>query len=226
MAYRLAAGVDAGKELEKESDFMFGHECYPLLYEELKQQWNKTKDRVVLLENSGTGKSWFQMYALCRLMLDFNANAEYSFVVRQVGKDVYVYDLENADVFHWILEDEGLMTTVIDTLCNALYFFEPDTKNKLSPMALGTTPSLSTMSQCLDRIKEFKKRYYSEMYFPAWNLEQCVTVGAKCNRSEDAIKTRYEKFGGVLRIFWPKTQTQRSRRQVTTHLERKHRWPG
>jgi hypothetical protein len=57
MAYRLAADVDVGKELEKESDFMFGHEFYPLLYEELKQQWNTTKHRVVLLGNSGTGKS-------------------------------------------------------------------------------------------------------------------------------------------------------------------------
>jgi hypothetical protein len=78
MAYRLAADVDVGKELEKESDFMFGREFYPLLYEELKQR-NTTKHRVVLLGNSGTSKSWFQMYALRRLMLDFNANAEYSF---------------------------------------------------------------------------------------------------------------------------------------------------
>jgi hypothetical protein len=157
MAYRLAA--DVGKELAKESDFMFGREFFPLLYEELKQQWNTRNHRVGLIGNSGTGNSWFQMYALRRLMIDFKANAEYYFVVRQVGQDVYVYDLENADVFLWTVE-ANVMATVIDDLSNALYFFEDDTENTMSPMALGITPSLCTLSQCLDHIKEVRKRFY------------------------------------------------------------------
>jgi hypothetical protein len=93
------------------------------------------------------------MCALRRLMLDFDANAEYSFVARQVGKNVY----------------EEVMTTAIDALSNALYFFEPNTKNTMSPMALGITPSLPTLSQCLDRIKEFTKRFYVE----SWRMCHC-----------------------------------------------------
>jgi hypothetical protein len=72
------------------------------------------------------------------------------------------------------------------------------------------------------------------MYFPAWNLGKCATVGAKCNRSEDAIKTRYEKFGGILRHILAEDAAQAesdlydslSRRQVTARLERKNRSPG
>jgi hypothetical protein len=98
MAYRLA-NVDVGGErgLEKESDFMFGREFYPLLFEELKQQWKTNHRRVGLIGNSGTGKSWFQMYALRRLMLEPES---YSFVVRHVGEKLYVYDLEKANVFY------------------------------------------------------------------------------------------------------------------------------
>jgi hypothetical protein len=200
MVYCLAKDFDVGGDLEKESDFMFGREFYPLLFEELKKQWTTDHRRVGLIGNSGTGKSWFQMYALRRLMLDFDdAQGGYSFVVRQVGDKFYVYDLEKGNVFYWLFKDDHVFTTAIEGLSGALYFFEPDDKNTMSPMALKHTPSLSTLSQCLDRIKEYKKRFYCELYFPAWTLGECVTVGAKCDRTEDTIRTRYQKFGGVLR---------------------------
>jgi hypothetical protein len=210
MAYRLAK-VDVGGDLIKESDFMFGREFYPLLFEELKQQWKTNHRRVGLIGNSGTGKSWFQMYALRRLMLDFDpveAEGSYSFVVRQVGEELYVYDLEKANVFYWAVSSNHVVTTTTEGLSRALYFFEPDTRNTISPMPLQHTPSLSTLSQCLDRIKEYKKRCYCELYFPAWTLGECVTVGAKCDRTEDAIRTRYQKFGGVLRHVLTEDVTQ------------------
>jgi hypothetical protein len=48
--------------------------------------------------NEGTGKSWFQPYALRRLLQGYRVDHEYLFVIRQEDQVLFLMDLADAQV--------------------------------------------------------------------------------------------------------------------------------
>jgi len=55
-------------ELEKQVTFMIVRPWYEGLYEKVAEKWSSPSDRVLVSGNAGTGKSWFQAFALRKLM--------------------------------------------------------------------------------------------------------------------------------------------------------------
>jgi hypothetical protein len=124
-------------------------------------------------------------------------------VVRQQGTELYIYDLVECEAMTWQLKMEDHRTELkkfLDDMEETVYFFEPDDTEE-KPLHLNATPSLSTLSPFYDRIKEYSKVQYMELYFPTWSLSELIAVGKDQGtvHTEDLIKERYRKFGGIIR---------------------------
>ena len=170
---------------------------YKELYQSISDKWTSEFFRVVLLGNAGTGKSWFQVYAL-KCLLDCKERA-YDIVIRQVGSSLSVIDLEEAVVYDWEVEGRKVVQ-MSRILKKTLYFFDPGDEPTKSPLFLFL-PSLSTLSPFIDRIKEYRKNYCSELYFWPWSFGEmwCVVRDAAIPIEFDDFWDRYYKFGGILR---------------------------
>jgi hypothetical protein len=69
-------------DLPCEPGVFYARSGYLELYNHIASQWNSKRFRVILQGNAGTGKSWFQMYALKRLLED--KGRKFEIVIRQV----------------------------------------------------------------------------------------------------------------------------------------------
>jgi hypothetical protein len=171
---------------------------YRELYDYIAAKWNsKDEFRVILLGNAGTGKSWFQVYALKRLLDD--TGREFDIIIRQVDAKIYVIDLEDASVYRWRVEvsDIGDIST---SMKKTLYFFEPGEDATMPPLGV-VIPSLSTLSPFAGRIKEYRKRFCTYAYFWPWSFGEMwsVVCHSKISLDLDEFQARYTKFGGILR---------------------------
>eukprot|EP00978_Attheya_sp_CCMP212_P049456 scaffold666458_cov67-Attheya_sp.AAC.1 len=85
--------------LQKRGEYMLIRPFYELLYQQVAEMWLLDgENRVLVQGNAGTGKSWFQLYALRRLLQGYGDAHEYLFVIRQVGTILYLIDLADAQV--------------------------------------------------------------------------------------------------------------------------------
>jgi hypothetical protein len=160
------------------------------------KHWSSSFRLLVLTGNAGTGKSWFQAYALRRLAQE---DSTYKFVVRQVAKTYFLHDLRTHNVYKIEYKDEYSLETLVNGMTETLYFFEPGPDNKRSPTSF-TIPSLSTLSPNEDRIKEYSKQNtVIELFFPVWSESEYWAVGLNEKRAKEDIKDRYNKYGGILR---------------------------
>lgn len=184
---------------------------YAELYQHVAQKWEGKRPRVVLLGNAGTGKSWFQIYALKKLLDSHKcksstatgaaAKPDYDLVVRQVKNEISIFDLTKAEVWRWKIAENEL-EYISRYLTRTLYFFEPGGNPDKRPAEVFW-PSLSTLSPYEDRIKEYGKRWCSRAYFWPWTCGEMWTMVCDSTNSIqldfDLFWERYYKFGGVLR---------------------------
>eukprot|EP00529_Nitzschia_sp_RCC80_P011272 CAMPEP_0113466986 /NCGR_PEP_ID=MMETSP0014_2-20120614/14572_1 /TAXON_ID=2857 /ORGANISM="Nitzschia sp." /LENGTH=619 /DNA_ID=CAMNT_0000359261 /DNA_START=106 /DNA_END=1962 /DNA_ORIENTATION=- /assembly_acc=CAM_ASM_000159 len=171
---------EGGEFLGVNADFtsLYIRHGYDELYDAIRSLWRLPRSlKVILLGNAGTGKSWFQIYVLRRLLRrqeDYiNDPDEYDFVFRQVANTLYLIDIKEKNVFEVTQSKDSLLKTKYISRC--LYFFEPGNEKFKSPANYGL-PSLSTLSPFEDRISEYKKGHVSQLYFWPWSLTELMAL--------------------------------------------------
>ena len=184
-------------DLSCKTSLFYVRSGYQELCQCISEAWKSDRYRVALLGNAGTGKSWFQIYALKQL-LDDNER-EYDVVIRQVGSKFYVIDLSAAEVYLWKTTRDDI-EVLSKMLQRTLYFFEPG-GDKLSPPLEVFLPSLATLSPFEGRIAEYSKRFMTSLYFWPWAVGEiwAIVCDSKLALDFDTFFERYKKFGGILR---------------------------
>ena len=156
---------------------------YKELFDHVCEEWKGKFFRVCLLGNAGTGKSWFQIYALKQLLDTQEQEREYDIVIRQVGSIVYAIDLASARVYLWENRTSHLRD-ISQCLTRTLYFFEPRDNPSRAPLGV-VVPSLSTLSPYEIRIKEYSKRFTTRLYLWPWSFVEMWAVVRDANLSLD-----------------------------------------
>jgi hypothetical protein len=206
-------------EFPKNTKVMYIRHFYEALYKVMLKHWSPDSefDAVVLTGNAGTGKSWFQAYALRRLAQDRRAQDQlaqdqfgqdrgaqagpntYRFVVRQVDQALYLHDLSTLNVYRMKCNDTIDLEVVVSAMTETLYFFEPGENKTRSPTYLAI-PSLCTLSPNVDRIHTYRKHTaVLKLYFPVWSSSEYEAVGRNQNIAKDEIDHRFFMYGGILR---------------------------
>ena len=188
--------------LQKRGRYLLIRPCYDALYEAVVKAWSSWSDRILVKGNAGTGKSWFQLYVLRKLLLGYGTEHEYLFVIRQVQREHFLIDLANAEV--WLLDlkqnREGSALNLFNRK-RVLYFFEPLNDRMILPLDVHLT-SLTTLSPFEERIHEYAKTRFISFFFPCWTFDH-LSAAAKNDTNiplglED-VADRFSRFGGIIR---------------------------
>jgi len=204
--------------------FLYIRKGYDELYEDIRTLW-KTEgaDKVLLMGNAGTGKSWYQLYILRRLLkrsTDYQDDADdYDFVFRQVGYQHYLIDIKDCVVY----KVNSLDVDLLRFLKRSLYFFEPGPEKELAPTIVGL-PSLATLSPFVKRISEYDKFGALPLYFWPWSFtELCAVVehsGLGLDITPDDLCDRYLLYGGIVRhIVAPTVKQKKINNDLLDRLE-------
>ena len=133
-------------------------------------------NKVVLVGNAGTVKSWYQLYILRQLLkrsTDYQNDADdYDFVFHQVRHQHYLIDIKDCVVYQVNSLDVDLLTF----LAHSLYFFEPGTEKELEVTIVGL-PSLATLSPYGKQILEYRKFGTMLLYFWPWSFTEMCAHG-------------------------------------------------
>jgi hypothetical protein len=230
--------------LEKRGKYLLIRPFYESLYQQVVEKWSSDgEDRVLVLGNAGSGKSWFQPYALRKLFLGYGVEHGYLFVIRQVERSLFLIDLSDAQVRPIDVEMKWASHTL--NLFNhkrVLYFFEPLSNRSILPLPLHLS-SLTTLSPFEERTHEYEKNRLTQLIFPCWTLDH-LSVAAKNDPDIplelEEVADRFSRFGGIIRhVFAPNTQkyeeNQRDRingadltilRATTTGIDSDPKAPG
>ena len=205
-------------------EFLYIRKGYDELYEDIQALWKTDgANKVVLVGNAGTGKSWYQLYILRRLLkrsTDYQNDADdYDFVFRQVGHQHYLIDIKDCVVYQVNSLDVG----VLRFLARSLYFFEPRAEKELAPTVVGL-PSLATLSPYEKRISEYLKFGTALLYFWPWSFtEMCAMVehsGLGLDITPDDLYDRYLLYGGIVRhVVAPTLMQKQIKKDLVAHLE-------
>lgn len=202
-------------------NFLYIRKGYDELFEDIRTLW-KTKGvtKVLLVGNAGTGKSWYQLYILRRLLkrsTDFQDDAdEYDFVFRQVGHQHYLIDIKDCVVY----KVNSLDVNLLKFLTRSLYFFEPGQEKELTPTTVGL-PSLATLSPYAKRISEYDKFGTMQLYFWPWSFtELCAIVEhSGLDITLDDLCDRYLLYGGIVRhILTPTLKQKETKNNLIARL--------
>ena len=157
--------------------FLYICKGYDELYKDIQALWKTDgANKVVLVGNAGTGKSWYQLYILRRLLkrsTDYQNDADdYDFVFHQVRHQHYLIDIKDCVVY----QVNSLDVDLLAFLAHSLYFFEPRTEKELELTIVGL-PSLATLSPYGKQISEYHKYDTMLLYFWPWSFtEMCAIV--------------------------------------------------
>ena len=204
--------------------FLYIRKGYDELYEDIQALWKTDgADKVVFVGNAGTGKSWYQLYILRRLLkrsTDYQYDADdYDFVFRQVGHQHYLIDIKDCVVYRV----NSLDVDLLKFLARSLYFFEPKAEKELAPTIVGL-PSLATLSPHGKRISEYLKFGTALLYFWPWSFtEMCAMVehsGPGLDITHDDLYDRYLLYGGIVRhIVAPPVMQKRIKEDLDARLQ-------
>ena len=204
--------------------FLCIREGYDELYEDIQALWKTDgANKVVLVGNAGTGKSWYQLYILRRLLkrsTDYQYDADdYDFVFHQVGHQHYLIDIKDCVVYQVNSLDVGLLKF----LARSLYFFEPGAEPELAPTIVGL-PSLATLSPYGKRISEYRKFGTMLLYFWPWSFtEMCAMVehsGLGLDITPNDLYDRYLLYGGIVHhVVAPTLMQKQIKKDLVAHLE-------
>ena len=189
--------------LEKQGRYFFVRPCYESLYQQVAAWSVRGADRVLVYGKAGTGKSWFQFYALRRLLQGYGQEHQYLFVLRQTRETLRLIDLSNGVVRLFSVEPKHLMTDCLDLFDHkrVLYFFEPVSDRSILPEPVQLS-SLTTLSPFEERIHEYRKNRFTKLLFPVWCLEHLLFVAnADPNILLDMeeVHKGFARLGGIIR---------------------------
>lgn len=204
-------------------------DCYPLLFDRIMQIWKESDQKeycdekdenLVVTGNAGTGKSWFQVYFVRRLLREYDENeSRFRFVLRQYNISSFQFiDLKTGQ-FWEVSSDAVVLNTLRDLLTyvtNVLYMFEPYQDTTTAPAIFHKTPSLSSLPPNPTRLKEYEKLARPVFLFmPLWSLAHLAAVVRHEKRIDEAtLEERYLTFGGIIR-----RTLEYGQRQLKTHKE-------
>ena len=200
------------------ADIIFTRDFYEDLLHDIRLQF-----RCVLIGSPGIGKSIFQFYYLARIMNpklfgdlspDFDGCTDSpKLIVRQVGKTMTVYDIENRLAYKG--KADKLLLECFDPKVT-LYFYEPAEVKTEEPFFFGLNlATLATVSPRDERYHEFRKNRGQPKYMPTYTLDELLTVGEYLLQqdsfpksmitefSKKSIIDRYVKYGGIIRHALP-----------------------
>ena len=175
--------------------------------------WEEDSDKsFVVTGNAGTGKSWFQIYFLRRLLRDYQRSRSdvgppclVRFVLRQFESHFHILDIETCRGWK-VNSDNGsadysLVQQLLKSLKQVLYLYEPGMNKDQPPTIFTSTPCLSTMAPDANRLKEYQKLATpGYVYMPLWEFEQlAVVVDHEKKIEREALEIRYSTFGGIIR---------------------------
>jgi hypothetical protein len=151
---------------------------YDDLYNAILSQWRIPREKsVLLLGNSGTGKSWYQIYVLRRLLRrtsEYQQDPdEYDFVFREVDSEMLLIDIKQRQVYKVTAYNPQVMAY----LSRCLFFFEPG-ENKEKPPSGIYLPSLATLSPYKKRITEWQKHDVVRLHFWPWYITELMALCA------------------------------------------------
>gem|GEM_PF-5204806 len=224
-AIRLGNGAKLVKA-DVAGDTIYERDFYPQLVRDMR-----TLDlRVLLLGNSGVGKSMFQFYLLARYMnpalfddmgsvlpaeqILFGSAAPPKVVIRQLPGEFHVLFLEEGVAHHVSSQD---VLKCFDP-ATTLYFYEPGRTHGVEPVGdIHELPTLATTSPDESRYKEFCKEA-TTMYSPVYTMEELLAIGRDMRQpargfrsnlgnlySDDNISQRFDLYGGIFRFVLPRS---------------------
>jgi len=212
--------------LDFAGDTIYERNFYPQLVRDMRT----ARSNVLLLGNSGVGKSMFQYYLLARYMnpahfqdtgsapptrrILFGSAAPPKVVIRHLPGEFHVLFLEKG-VAHLVTSQEVLRCFDPAT---TLYFYEPGQTRGVEPVGLiHALPTLATMSPDESRYKEFRKDA-TTMYCPVYTGEELLAIGGDMRQaargfpdelldlySDANISERFDDFNGIFRYVLPKS---------------------
>jgi hypothetical protein len=210
-------------------DTIYERDFYPQLVRDIRT----ARLRVLLLGNSGVGKSMFQYYLLARYMnpahfqdigsapptrrIRFGSAAPPKVVIRHLPDEFHVLFLEKG-VAHLVASQEVLKCFDPAT---TLYFYEPGQTHGVEPVGLThALPTLATMSPDESRYKEFSKRAET-MYCPVYTGKELLAIGRDMRQpargfpddlldlySDANISERFNDYNGIFRYVLPETEEE------------------
>ena len=185
---------------KRTSNVLIERSFYADLYDTIVGRWEKnSREKIILTGNSGTGKSWFQVSFLRRLLTDMDKEDDppFHFVVRQVGTAFFLIDLKTCTGYK-ITGTEDIIDTFLDVHGRILYMYEPKT-NVDQPPLLTSAASLSTLPPRPTRIKEYKKSGVLFLYMPVWEYNELELIAQEETMDLALLDKNYGLFGGIVR---------------------------
>jgi len=201
------------------SNFFFFRDFYDSLLQKIREF-----KRVVLLGNPGVGKSVFAYYYLWRMIRDKNelppdhtGNTKRPEVVlfQSGDKTFKCLFLSSLQAEEMCCADFRLLSLMNPS--SALYFFEPLSFHVEPHFNDLDVPTVAFCSPDERRYKEFCKNGGFQVYMPCWELEELLAVGTYIRNndknlsernkellSDENIRYRFEKFGGIFRHVIPR----------------------
>ena len=147
---------------DKWTEAMYVPNFFEPLLHKVVQSWNDSMYTVSgrwihILGNAGTGKSWFQVYALKKLLeadgqplvepQEGRQPLQLQFVVRQVGVRFYLIDVQACKAYRMKTSTDADVTDLLESLKNTVYFFEPGGNDEAETLECGHTISMDTFTQ-------------------------------------------------------------------------------
>ena len=229
-AIRLGHGATFGATAVA-GDTIYERDFYPQLVLGIRT----TRQRVLLLGNSGVGKSTFQFYLLARYLNP----AEFQDIGSALPEGnirfgsaslprVVIRHLPGRSLFHVLFLEKCVAHRVSSPSvleyfdpATTLYFFEPGSTDGVEPIVDELRLStLATMSPNIKRYKQFRKDA-ATMYCPVYTKAELLVIGRDMRQpargfpsdlgdlySDANISQRFDAFNGIFRFVLPKTQEE------------------
>ena len=186
---------------KRASNLYFERDFYANLYDEIIKLWkddeNTTMRKIILSGNAGVGKSWYQVYLLRRLLSETSEDRLFRFVVRQVGKDFYLMDLDTCSGFT-LSGQERNIRLLLSEHGGILYLYEPGLEVNQPPL-LAEAPCLSTLSPRKNRIKEYLKEEPHQLYMPVGEYNELKYIAEEEKLDLEVLERNFQIFGGIFR---------------------------
>ena len=184
----------------------------------------RSKKRFILIGNPGIAKSYFQYYYLARILNPslfgplppdhLGSTESPKFIVRQVGKSMFLYSLEDSRAF-FSSDFSSMVLRLLGAThpSHSLYWYEPAETKDIPITWNEDVPMLATVSADIRRYEEYQKfPGVLKFYMPVWTEEELLCVGKDMRLrmeegsalydffSPEKISDRFKKYGGIFRF--------------------------
>ena len=201
----------------RDSKLYFEREFFAYLYSVLVKIWKDGhhSKKVVLTGNAGVGKSWFQVFVLRRLMLESPTNRPYQFVVRHVGGNFHLMNLDAA-AGYILTGPHRDVKTLLGDHGSILYLYDPAELTDQPPM-VSQAPSLASLSPPTKRIS-YRKEHPHFLYCPVAEYIEVECIAEEEKMDLDVLEKNFDMFGGIFPHTLVPTEEARDKYRKTMDI--------